>query len=432
MILSVIIFALGSGISGGANGPIMLLAGRIVQGTGGAGIGLLTHIIISDLVPVRERSKFMAIIFSSFAVGTALGPFIGGTVVQRVSWRWVFYINLPISGIAVLLLYLFLQVQSIKPQSSRGILMRVDFIGIFLLMTSVTALLLGVSFGGSRFPWSSWRVIVPLALGSLGLFLFYAYEASGLCLDPILPFRILVSNRTTTIALILSFCHFLFSYWMIYILPVYFQGVLLLSPEKSGMLLLPTVLVIVPLSVISGVILTRSGRYKPMHIIATGLITLGSGFFILLDSESSVFECMVCQCIMASGVGMLMSTLVPAVQAGLPEADVSVATATWGFFCASGGIWGVAIPGAILDSQFQRYLRNRIHNLDVVRTLEKGSAYLHILDIYFRDILPDLYEDLIGIYVDSLWVIWAVCTVISGLSFLLCLLEKEIPLWIKN
>lgn len=168
-----------------------------------------------------------------------------------------------------------------------------------------------------------------------------------------------------------------------------------------------------------------------MHIIATGLITLGSGFFILLDSESSVFECVVCQCIMASGVGMLMSTLVPAVQAGLPEADVSVATATWGFFRASGGIWGVAIPGAILDSQFQRYLRNRIHNLDVVRTLEKGSAYSHILDIYFRDISPDLHEDLIGIYVDSLRVVWAVCTVISGLSFLLCLLEKEIPLRIK-
>jgi MFS family permease len=425
MIAAVALFGIGSIISGTAPSSTVLLFGRIVQGTGGAGIALLTHIIIGDLVPLRERSKFMSIIFAVFMVGTALGPLTGGVLVQHTSWRWIFYINLPVACIAMSLLYLFLQVQPPKGLASERRLVRIDIFGTILLMASVTSTLIGLSYGGSRYPWSSWCVLVAVILGLSGTFLFYMYEASRFCTEPVLPPRILKSNRTTTIALVLSFNQFLLSYWILYFMPVYFQRVLLVSPESSGILLLPTVLSSVPLAVLFGYLLTRTGRYKPIHIIATGLLTLGLGLFIRLDAS---FEIVIFQCIAAAGFGILMSTLVPAVQAGLSEVDAGVGTATWGFLRANGGIWGVAIPGAIFNSQFQRYLEERIHEQNVVATLGKGSAYAHVSGSYIQKLPPMLRQEVIGVYVDALQVVWAVSAVFSGLSFLLCFLEVELPL----
>lgn len=413
LVLSIIVFALGSVISGVSARPWTLIAGRVVQGTGGAGIGLLTHLIITDLVPLRQVSRYMGIIFMTFAVGTALGPVVGGTIVQHASWRWVFFINIPVSAVAIFLVWIFLA--EARPRIDAWMwLAQIDFLGTFLLTTSVTAMLVGISFGTAQDSWSSRRVIVPLVFGFVGLLLFYAYEASDWCRQPVLPFRVLLTNRTTTVALVLSFSQFLFSYWMLYTLPVYFQDVLLSSPAESGTLLLPTLLSMMPSSIAAGFLLSRLGRYKPLHIFATGLTTIGGGCCIVIDAETPVFVTVACQILMASGLGTLMSTLLPAVQAGLDPADKDAAAATWGLFRAMGAIWGVAIPELILNARQQHPLAN------------VGKSEYHTRNTLDDGL--DATEELVKTYAGRLRIVWITWVALSSVALLMTLLEKELPL----
>ncbi|GLB11618.1 hypothetical protein AtubIFM57258_008488 [Aspergillus tubingensis] len=428
LIGAVAIFALGSGISGGASSSAMLLVGRVLQGAGGGGISLMTQLVISDLVSVRERGKFMAIIFTTFSLGTSLGPFIGGALVDNTTWRWVFYINLPIAGAALVLLYFFLQVHFQRRLTVRQKMSRIDFVGNAILIASVTSILIALSWGGSRYSWRSWHVLVPLLVGFAGTGFFHFYESTRFCKEPTLPTRILANNRTTSIVLFCSFCQFLLSFWTIYFLPIYFQGVLLVSPERSGVLLLPFVITSLPIAMLFGNLLTRWGRYKPIHIVAFMLITLGTGLFVRLDQHSSMAEYVIFQIITAVGTGMIMSTLLPAVQAPLQDTQVAPATATWGFLRAYGGVWGVAIPGAIFNSQIQTNLSKRVSDPDVRRTLGSGSAYSHVSSSYIRSLPADVRDDVVSVYVDALRIVWATATAFAGLCFLLTLLEKEVPL----
>lgn len=148
-------FVLGSGISGGATSTGMLIAGRAVQGIGGGGINLMIELIVCDLVPLRERGNFMGIIFAIFAVGTSVGPFVGGAIVQHASWRWVFYINLPIGGVSLALMVAFLHVNHQKTLTVKEKLSRIDFLGNAILIGSITSILIALAYGGTKFSWSS-------------------------------------------------------------------------------------------------------------------------------------------------------------------------------------------------------------------------------------------------------------------------------------
>ena len=432
MVIAISLFAAGSAMSGSATTSAVLLCGRIIQGIGGAGIGLLTQIIISGLVSVRERSKYISIIFVAFTIGTGLGPTVGGILLQRASWRWTFFINIPIACVTIFMLCIFLPHPPHPSYLFKVKAMQLDFIGNLLLIASVTAMLIGLSYGGSRDSWSSAKVFIPIIFGFLELAVFGLFEASQYCTNPILPPHVLFCNRTTIVTLILSITQFMFSYWIIYFLPVYFQGVLLASPEQSGVFLLPTVLFSVPVSILFGYLMTKVGRYQPIHISATGLLTLGLGLFTMLNSGSSLAEVVVLQCIAAGGFGILMTTVLPAVQGSLPEKDNAIATAAWGFLRAVGGIWGVGIPAAIFDNQFQKYLAIHVSNTQILDSLNGGSAYAHVSGSYINSLPLPLRDDVISTYVDALKIVWAIAAGLSGISFLLCFLGKEIPMRMTN
>ncbi|KAJ8133416.1 hypothetical protein O1611_g195 [Lasiodiplodia mahajangana] len=173
VMLSVIaIFVLGSGICGGATTGGMLIAGRTVQGVGSGGIIMVSSIVVSDLVPLRERGNMSAILISIFGIGSALGPFIGGAIVSSTTWRWIFYLNLPIGGVAFAVLFIFLRVGYSKEMSFWQKLKRVDLVGNFILVASTVSVLYALSYAGTLYPWKSWHTLVPLLLGFLGLFLF--------------------------------------------------------------------------------------------------------------------------------------------------------------------------------------------------------------------------------------------------------------------
>ncbi|KAI1765786.1 major facilitator superfamily domain-containing protein [Hypoxylon sp. FL1150] len=327
----------------------MLIAGRAIQGAGGGGVILMVEMIVCDLVPLRDRGKFMGIIFAVFAIGSSLGPFIGGAIAQGATWRWVFWINLPIAAVALFLPVAFLHVNYKSEQSTADRLSRIDYAGNIIIIASVTAILIALTYGGTPYSWSSWPVLMPLLLGFAGLGVFVAYESSGWCAEPMTPLH-LFKNRTSAAAFYLTFVHSLFSFWTLYFLPVYFQAVQLQGPTRSGVLLLPTVIVIVPGAMISGGILSKFGRYRPLHFAAFALMALVAGVFIILDQFSSVALHVCLQLIGGLGCGLTPSTLLLATQAALPKKDTESSSATWAFVRTFGTVWSVSVPVAIFNS----------------------------------------------------------------------------------
>lgn len=244
--------------------------------------------------------------------------------------------NLPIAGVSLVLLTLFLQVGTQRKSSWTQKLKRIDYVGNVILILGVVSMLLALSWGGSKYPWSDYRVILPLVLGFVGMILFHVWEASPWCIEPTTPPRIF-TNRTTVTALILAFIHNMLTYWVIYFLPVYFQAVLGASSTLSGVYLLPTVLLSVPVGILTGAIITMTGRYRPIHFVSFALMTIGLGLFTRFNSSTSKAVWVICQMIPAVGMGLLMTGTLPAVQVALEEKDVAVATATYTFFRSYGG-----------------------------------------------------------------------------------------------
>lgn len=404
----------------------MLIAGRAVQGVGSGGVNMIVDVIISDLVPLRQRGNYISIILTVYAIGTSLGPFVGGILVERASWRWVFYINLPVGGVALVLLFIFLRVKSRKGMTFTEKVKRIDFIGNSILIASTVSTLYSLTYAGTIYAWSDARVITSLVFGLLGLVLFAVYEGSGWAKEPVTPLR-LFSHRTGAIIAFNTFMNSVLLYWATFFLPVYFQAVLLSTPSWSGVQLLPVVLVAVPGAVVAVIVLSKFGKYKALHLVGFAIETLSLGLFSTLDQNSSTAEWVIFQVLAGLGSGMILNTLLPAFQAGLAEQDQASATASWAFIRSFGNVWGVAIPAAIFANQFQSNAY-RISDPAVVAQLEGAQAYEHATKSFLEALQDPVRSETISVYVRALRYVWYVSIVFSGLATILAVFEKEIPL----
>ncbi|PYI33305.1 DNA repair protein RAD50 [Aspergillus indologenus CBS 114.80] len=420
------LFTLGSGICGGAHNGAMLIAGRAVQGMGSGGINMIVDVIVSDLVPLRERGNYMAFVLLVYFVGTALGPWIGGAIVDNSTWRWVFYINLPVGGVSLAMIFFFLHVRSNKEMSFLQKIRRIDYIGNAILIASTVSVLFALTYGGTKYDWSSWHILVSLILGLVGLLIFVALENSPWIREPVVPPR-LFGNRTSATVFAATFLNSALLYWVMFFLPVYFQAVLGASAERSGVQVLPIIVVAVPAAIVAVLILAKFGRYKPLHLIGFAVCTIGLGLFTLFDRNSSTAEWVIFQMIAGGGSGFVLNTLLPACQAGLAESDQAAATATWSFVRSFGNIWGVAIPAAIFNNRFEQ-LSGRIPDAQARELLSRGRAYESASASFIQSFSPALRDDIIGVYADALKRVWKISIVFSGVSFLLVFLEKEIKL----
>ncbi|KAJ5618171.1 Major facilitator superfamily domain general substrate transporter [Penicillium hordei] len=422
----VAVFTLGSGICGGANSANMLIIGRAVQGIGSGGINMIVDVIVSDLVPLRERGNFIAIVLTVYSIGSSMGPFVGGIIVQRTTWRWVFYINLPVGGFSLVLLFLFLHTHYQRDTTFSQKIKRIDYIGNVLIMGATAAVLCALTYGGSRYAWSSWRIIVPLVLGLAGLVLFMVFEQSKFCYEPVVPPR-LFKNRTSLVVFINTFLFTVLLYWVLFFIPVYFQAILGSSPARAGVQMLPITLVAIPGAIIAVIILSKFGKYKALHLAGFVILTLGMGLFAHLDRFSSDAEWIVFQIIAALGSGMILNTLLPAFQAPLAESDQAAATASWAFMRSFGNIWGVAIPASIFNNQFDKYA-SRISDATVRQILSNGHAYQHASNTFIDSLSDSVKDEVIGVFSDSLKLVWEISIAFCGLACILVFLEKEVPL----
>lgn len=408
----------------------------MIQGVGGAGITALTQLIVSDLVSLRDRGTYIGIIYAVAGVGSALGPPVGGVIVQY-DWRWIFWLNLPIGAVALLAHLLCLQIGPVDGGNTMGsltqkILGGIDWVGNLMLIGSVVSILVALSWADTQYPWSSWQIIVLLVFGFTGIAVFLFYEGSALCTmlcsraPPTLPPRIF-ANRTAFAGLLSTFLAAILTMWRIYLLPVYLQAVLLASPARAGVLVLPTMLVGMVAAVVAGGVLSHFGRYKPIHIFGFAVATLASGLYFNLDSDSSVAEVVLYQVVAAIGGGCLLTTMLPSVQASHPSNDVVASTSAWTFMRAFGGVWGLTIPAAIFNSQFGSRIGS-ISSADVRQALAGGDGYSHVSASFITSLEPSLRAEVVAAYLGSLKIVWMVCLGFNAVGLALVFLEREIPL----
>ena len=418
-------FTIGSGVAGGSKNIETLIAGRLIQGIGSGGILVLTEVIICDLLPLRERGKYLGMVVSLVGVGAALGPLFGGLIVQYSSWPWVFYLNDPIGGVACIELFVFLRVKSDKTPDYMQRLRRFDWIGNALFVLSMVSILISLSWAGTQYAWSSYHVIVPLVLGFAGSATFVLYEASKFCVNPTMPLHIF-ANRTSGTAFAVTFLHTLSMISIFYFLPVYFQAVLGATPSRSGIQLLPTILFMMPGAIAGGTLLSKFGRYRPLQHSGLALMIIGFGLLALLDTDSTTGKWVGYQLLGALGTGLVLPVLLPAVQSPLTESDTALCTATWSFMRTFGLIWGATIATAVFNNRFDT-LMPRIADPAIRGQLTKGQAYEHATKMFIDSIAdPGTVAEVRSVYVDSLHVVWYVSLAFAGLGFLLVFLEKEV------
>jgi hypothetical protein len=306
---------------------------------------------------------------------------------------------------------------------------RVDLGGNALLVASIVSVLIALTWGGTQYEWSSWRTLLPLILGFIGIGGFFWIESTTWIVEPTMPFR-LFSNRTSLGAFAIASLHAMLTNFLTFFLPVYFQGVLSTGPTKSGVNLLPLPFVTMPFAIFAGIATTKWGLYRPSFFIGMALLAICFGLLTRLNEHTSTAYWAGIECIGAAGLGVMTTTTWPAVQAPLEEVDQAISTAAWGFVRSFGGIWGVAIPAAIFNARVNS-LVSKITDSEARMSLLNGGAYALASTgggMSAQNWGQEIKSQVVSIFVESLKRCWQVAIGFALLGFLISFMIKDIPL----
>ncbi|KAI1819738.1 MFS general substrate transporter [Xylaria intraflava] len=423
---TVAIFTVGSAVCGSATSTNILIGGRTIQGLGAAGINVLVELILCDLLPLRERGQFFGVLFLFIILGSVIGPFLGGILVDRVSWRWAFYINVPFGGASTILLFFVLRIKHTASGSTMDKIKRIDFTGNLLIAASVASVLYALTYGGTKYSWTNAGVIVSLVLGLLGHGLFLGFESSPLCKDPVMPMA-LFKNRTSSAAYVATFLQTIVSFWALYFLPLYFQSTQLVSATRSGVMLLPFSVFYALAAFLGGGLTTKLGRYRNIHFVGFGIMVIGMGTFTIFNRNTTLAVLVVLEVIFAFGIGVVTPNLLTAIQASLPDDLNAASTGTFAFVRSIGTIWGVSIPAAIFNNRFDQLL-GELSDPKAIAALSHGGAYESASSAFVNSFPPQVRDTIISIYERSLMQVWQIGIVFAGLGFLVIFFEKDLEL----
>ncbi|WP_309057829.1 MDR family MFS transporter, partial [Streptomyces sp.] len=346
---AIAIFLVGSALCGIAQNMPQLIAFRAVQGLGGGGLMVLSMAIVGDLVSPRERGKYQGLFGAVFGATSVLGPLLGGVFTEHLSWRWVFYINLPVGIVA---LFVIAAVLHIPVRSTRH---TIDYLGTFLIASVATCLVLVASLGGTTWAWGSAQIIGLAVLGAVLLVWFVRVERRAA--EPVLPLK-LFRVRTFTLVSVISFVIGFAMFGAMTYLPTFLQVVQGVTPTMSGVHMLPMVFGVLLTSTASGQIVSRTGRWKVFPILGTAVTALGLLLLHLLSETSSTWRMSVYFFVFGAGLGLVMQVLVLVVQNAVSYEDLGVATSGATFFRSIGASFGVAVFGTIFTNRLTHKLED--------------------------------------------------------------------------
>jgi EmrB/QacA subfamily drug resistance transporter len=409
---AIVVFLVGSALCGQAQGMGELIAFRTVQGLGGGGLIVLAQAIIGDVVSPRDRGRYQGIFGAVFGISSVAGPLIGGFLVDNASWRWIFYVNLPIGIVALAVIAVALRV----PEQRREA--RIDVLGTILLSLAAGCFVLATSLGGQTYGWGSWQIVGLGVVTVAATALLIPVEKRAA--EPVLPMS-LFSSRVFTMAGAIGFIVGFGLFGATTYLPLFLQIVTGASPTGSGLELLPLILGLLVTSIGSGQIIARWGHYRPFPIAGTALMVVGFWRLSTMSPDTSALERSLDMLILGLGIGLVMQVLVLAVQNDVDYRNLGVATSGATFFRSIGGCFGVAICGAIFSNRLGAELAG-------LANLPPALASGNVTRDQVAQLPPVARDAFVGAYADALSTVFLVCAPVAALAFVLAWLLPEKPL----
>lgn len=414
--LAIAIFLVGSVLCGFARSMEQLIVFRAIQGLGGGGLIVTTQAVVGDIVPARDRGRYQGLFGGVFGLASIAGPLIGGYFTTHMTWRWIFFINVPLGFIAVFVL------ATTMPATVRRVSHSIDYAGAALLAAALSGIIVATDLGGVVYPWGSPGIIglAVIVAASLSLFVLVESRAS----EPVLPLR-LFRNRTFVISAVVSLIAGFALFGSVTYLPLFLQVVKGDSPTASGLRMVPMMAGMLISSIIAGQLISRRGRYRIFPIIGTAVTTTGLVLLSRMTPATSLTTASILMMVLGLGLGMVMQVLILAAQNAVDYGDLGVATSGATLFRLIGGSVGTAALGAIFAARMNDHLRT---HLDAAVTPAGAGTGVNLSPraiAAMPDAMRDAYANAVTAGLSS---IFLVAAAIGMIGFMLIWLLPETPL----